>query len=183
MIASQNGCAFAAQREACVLTTYPDGDGFSQGFGIFGAQPGDTKSFEECIALYVERCAVADADVAAVFAGVPFTQTQYDSVWETTYNIGRTQLLKETGYLSAIESFAADPTNHDLQDDVAIALTKVKYRPGYSGRDHHNLARKMSSGALFLRGDYGDLTFVKLWTEEKVPGVHPPLLVKMPRFR
>src|SRR3990167_10113280 len=125
MNTSNSGLAFRAQREACVLTTYPDGVGFSQGFGIFNATPGETKTFEECIELFRKQASVTDNDMDAVFGGVPFTQVQYDALGDVVYNIGRTQLLKETELRMAVETFSGGPDERVRQDNVAVAFLKV----------------------------------------------------------
>lgn len=193
--ATQNDFAFIGQREACAFTAYwdgkppPEGDAKpALGYGVNdpSAIVGETTiDFAECNRRFVAKMRDYEEEVDRLFPG-PFIWHQKSAFLSILYNVGGTWLRnEEPEFLEATRDLASDPTNRIKQDDVAALIPRLKYRPHLLDEGKtpfHNLSRKMSEGALFLRGDYGDISYVKVWTERKTPGIDPYLRVQMPKF-
>lgn len=190
---------YCAQREACVLVAHVDSPepGAPLAIGIGdndpAVKPGDTISFPEAQRRYVEKFRThAEADVDTVFKGVPLTPPQYDVIASMTYQIGGSQLRRETPLVDAVKRMgdqvlAPDPDPKEqaakmrrLQDDAAAIFPQIRRK---DDGGYHTLSRRSSDMTLFLRGDYGDLTFLKLYLVNPREFPDDFYRVKMPVFR
>jgi GH24 family phage-related lysozyme (muramidase) len=185
MRVSPQGLAFVAQREGCVLTAYRDTKHLAIGFGWNkpGLQEGDTITLDEAVAQFVEHSAVYDQDMARVFGAAPLSQQCYDALYSLAYNIGGTQLRKETDLISAVIAHALSPGDRVLRDKAAYHLTRARFNDE-SGP--FNFSRRCREALVYIGGDYGDLTTLKMWPVGKSPRNVPPdapETAPMPVFR
>lgn len=81
------GRAFIKAREGLRLTAYPDGDGYSIGYGHFGAQKGDVITRARAEELFLSDIARYEAAVHRITPNVRLQQ-QFDALVSFTYNIG-----------------------------------------------------------------------------------------------
>lgn len=183
MPVSENGLAFCAQREALVQTAYPDSRHLAIGFGINipGLEPGTTVTIGQAIADYVAAAKGYDADIARVYAGIFLTQQIHDALFSLTWNIGGTQLRKETELRDRIAAHLADPKDTVKRDNACRFILDVRRENDI----YFNLSRRCREVVLFQTGDYGDLRKLKIWRE----GMHPrgpnavlPDTMDMPKF-
>lgn len=135
------GRSFIKRTERLMLTAYPDGDGYSIGYGHFGAYEGQRISKSEAEALF-------DADVKrfedAVNRVTPNVrlQQQFDALVSFAYNIG------EAGYESSTTARLQKAGN---EQGAADALRLWKMSQG--AVSNVLIARREKERALYLTGD------------------------------
>ena len=180
---SEKGLAFVAVREACVLTAYQDTRHLALGFGINdpSLKEGDTITLDEAITRYVKTAGEYSASINKILLGLPIKQHQHDVLFSVTWNIGATRLADEDRLLRAIRAHSVEPTNPELRDWAAYELLHVRW--DLVGHKPFNLARRCAEAILYVRGDYGDLSKLKLWREGKNPRRDPVEEIPMPTFR
>ena len=178
--ASERGLAFCAAREACVLRSYLDTKHLAIGFGDNdpSLKEGDTISLDEAVRRYVEKAHSYEASINKIFIGADLSQTTYDALFSLAWNIGATQLRKETQLITAIEAFGSDPKRAYFRDWAGFELTKAKM----DAKGPFNFSRRCREALILINADYGELTTLKLWPAHKTVRVDPPDLIPMPRF-
>lgn len=182
--ASEYGLAFTAQREAFVLTAYVDSPGRPLAIGAGdndkNLKPGDTITLDEAVRRFVKRAEDFEADLNRVFGAAPLTQEMFDALFSLTYNIGGTQLRKQTELISAVIAYALTPHDRLLRDMAAYHLINAKFS---NVTGPFNLSRRCREALIFVSRDYGDLTQIKCWPVGTDPRKDPPKLIPMPSFR
>jgi GH24 family phage-related lysozyme (muramidase) len=181
---SEKGYASVAAREACVLTTYPDSHSPAIGFGRNNPslKPGDTSTLEVEIAWLVKEGERIGAGLAKVFDGFELAQTTIDCLFSTVYNIGSGSLIRgNTELVTAIKAHAVKPAKQERETagHWIVQAHPLGVEPPF------NLARRCREALVFLAGDYGDLSTMKLWpagTSPKNTPPDPPQIVPMPTF-
>lgn len=151
MKTSHKGVVFLAKEEAIVLAAYQDGEHMSIGAGHNdpALKPGDTISLEKAIALLASDLESRDAAITRMLK-VPVEQHEFDPLVSAYYNAGSKVRL------------VVDLINHGERDEaMATMLTynrtkEGKFKPGLA----HRRIREMD---VFLFGNYGDLSTVKIW--------------------
>lgn len=91
---SDNGRKLIQSFEGLSLTAYPDADGYSIGYGHYGANRGDTISREEADRLFKQDIAKYETAVSLTVPNA--TQQQFDAMTSLTYNIGTAGFAKST---------------------------------------------------------------------------------------
>lgn len=183
MLVSNAGLARVAAFEACVLTVYADVHSPAIGFGQNdpALKEGDTITLEEAIGLFVKNAMVYEAAVNRLFADVALSQTQFDALFSLAYNIGGGNLRKERTLVDAVKAFAALPGDHVLRDKAGFAIIRAHWSEENGGP--FNFSRRCREALLFVAGDYGDISTLKLWGPGLNPRTSQPALVAMPVFR
>lgn len=91
---SDNGRKLIQSFEGLSLTAYPDAEGYSIGYGHYGANKGDTISREEAEQLFKQD--IAKYETAVSLTTPDATQQQFDAMTSLTYNIGTAGFAKST---------------------------------------------------------------------------------------
>jgi lysozyme len=91
---SDNGRRLIQQFEGLSLKAYPDANGYSIGYGHFGAQPGDVITRDEADRLFAGD--VAKFELAVSLAAPVADQDQFDAMTSLAYNIGSAAFAKST---------------------------------------------------------------------------------------
>jgi hypothetical protein len=177
---------FVAAREACVLTAHRDTALLAIGFGQNDASldEGDTISMDRAIALLMVAADEYDRSLNIIFAGSALAQHQYDAAFSLMYNVGATWFRSYGGrpLVKAVADHAASPGDRGLRDATGFAFVCAKYDPDAGP---FNLSRRCREALMYVQGDYGDLSTLKLWREGKSPRHIPPdpfETVPMPRL-
>lgn len=138
---SPQGRAFIRKTERLALTAYPDGPGYSIGYGHYGAKKGDTITKAQAEALFDQDIARYENVVNAV---TPFVrlQQQFDALVSFAYNIG------EGGYR---QSTAARLQNEGNERGAADAMRMWTKSQG--AVDPRLVKRREQERALYLYGD------------------------------
>jgi lysozyme len=135
------GRSFIQRTERLALVAYPDGNGYSIGYGHFGAQKGDTISKATAEALFDADVKRFEAVVNRVTPDVRLQQ-QFDALVSFAYNIG------EAGYES---STAARLQRAGDEAGAANAMRLWKLSKG--AVSPVLVARRERERALYLTGD------------------------------
>lgn len=155
MKTSHNGVVFLARAEAIVLVAYPDGEHMSWGAGHNdpALKPGDQISLEDALKLLAADLAPREAYITKKLT-LPVEQHEFDALVDAYYNKG-------SHVLPVIELINAG----DHLEAMAVLLTINRNESGpKAGKFNEGLAkRRMNEIALFLHGNYGDLSKVKIW--------------------
>jgi lysozyme len=167
MRASYKCICMIAQEEAIVLVPYPDGPHFSIGVGHNDAAlTAETPAItvEQALALLARDLVRRENDVTRALK-VPVSQTQFDALIDGYFN-------KEHAVLPVIDLIN--------KGDVPGAMT---YLLGLDRNIHGvrllGLARRRQRESnLFLTGDYGDLSAVKVYSAD--PFTTKPTIMAMP---
>ncbi len=155
------GRSFIQRTERLALHAYPDGDGFSIGYGHFGASEGDTVSRAQAEALFDADVKRFEAVVNRVTPNVRLQQ-QFDALVSFAYNIG------EAGYESSTTARLQKAGNERGAAD-AMRLWKLS-RGAVSPV---LIARRERERALYLTGETSGATPVLA----QAPAPVAPLLV------
>ena len=167
MQASFKCACLIAQEEAIVTVPYPDGPHFSIGTGhndpkLTPSTPPIT--VEQALALLAADLIRRENDVTAALKA-PLTQPQFDAIIDAYYN-------KEHAILPVIALI----NQGNVSEAMALLLTLTRNSKGIW---LEGLAkRRLREVALFLHGDYGDLSTVKVF--RAYPFVASPDIVPMP---
>lgn len=84
---SPNCVELVKKYEGCSLTAYKDVDGYSIGYGHFGATEGQTITQEEAEALLAQDISVA-AEAVNRYVTRQLTQGQFDALCDFVFNLG-----------------------------------------------------------------------------------------------
>lgn len=173
---SRSGVLFIACREALVLTAYADGPHMSIGFGSNDPKlkPGDTITAPEAFRRLKQDIAAREPGLSKRVTA-PLTQQQWDALFSLHYQSGNRYM--------PVEPRAAD----DDRPDILRLINAGKMGEAAAAWPDcdANLAGQKSAGlrkrrvleqAIFLRGDYGDLTVLPYW-----PG--DPRKTRMQQYR
>lgn len=173
MNVSNNGLAFVAVREACVLTAYWDRHHYAIGFGINDAKlkGGETITLEQAIVDFVKFMEDISRGVSRLFDGVAFLPNMHDAICSAAYNFGVGGLSEQHDLMRSINDLGGFPADADL-NGVKEAFEAIEL---------NNHRRKMEA-KMFVEGDYGDISTLKLWKAGKNPRVDAFELMPMPRF-
>ncbi len=158
-----------AQEEAIVLVPYPDGPHMSIGTGhndpaLTGQTPPIT--VEQSIALLAADLVRREADVTKALK-VPVSQEQFDALLDAYYN-------KEHAVLPVIALI-----NEGKIPD-AMALLQTLDRNSKSVQLKGLTRRRAREVNLFLHGDYGDLSTVKIFRANPFAATTKPDIEPMP---
>jgi lysozyme len=138
---SPEGRAFIRNTERLALTAYPDGDGYSIGYGHFGAQKGETITKARAEQLFTADVARFEKLVNDWTPHVRLQQ-QFDALVSFAYNIG------EGGYR---QSTAARLQNEGNELGAADALRMWTKSQGVT--DPRLVRRREQERSLYLYGD------------------------------
>lgn len=87
MQTSQKGIEMIKEFENCVLTAYPDGNGYSIGYGHYGANAGDVITQEQAEELLQQDLEKFEQGVSSLLE-VEVSQPQFDALVSYAYNCG-----------------------------------------------------------------------------------------------
>lgn len=138
--------------EACVLVPYPDGPHLSNGFGHNDAAlqlGGPPITVQQAIDQLIADLAPREIAVTKMFESTP-KQQEFDAILDAYYNKGN----KVRPVVDLINRGSID-------EALALLLTINRdangvYRAGLARRRQREVN-------IFLRGDYGDISRMKLW--------------------
>lgn len=167
---SDEGIIFIAQREACVLVAYKDGDWNSIGFGHNGQEVRDGMEItvEEAVDLLVRDIRIREPIVNGVLDR-PVTQNEFDAIFSGYYQSG-SDLLRDV----AVYVNRGDP-------DETMA-TLVGHNRSARGVFMFGLAkRRWLELQMFKNADYGDLSLIKVYRGN--PKTTAPELIPFPASR
>lgn len=149
------GLCFIAKQEACVLVAYQDGKHFSIGFGDNdpGLTMGSTTTLVEAWAKLKINVAARELIVNSMLT-VPVQPNQFDALVSAFYQGGSKIRLPialinaglEEEAMAMLLSFNRDSTHNEFR----LGLAK----------------RRLAEAVMFLRADYGDLSVVKLFSDD-----------------
>lgn len=91
---SANGRRLIQQFEGLSLKAYRDADGYSIGYGHYGAKAGDVITREQAERLFDQD--VIKYEAAVSFSAPKATQQQFDAMTSLAYNIGTAGFAKST---------------------------------------------------------------------------------------
>ncbi len=174
MICSLSGKKFIARREACVLVPYEDGkdkDGnitrWSIGFGCKAAVDIGPITIADAWALLDDKLEEFDGYVNRHLGAATVTQQMFDALVSLYFNTGPNgkRALIDLIKFGDIEGAA----------NMILTFNRVGDVPSVGHTKRRNQER-----AVFLRGQYGDLSEILVW--EVDPRAHPKdyKLVPMP---
>lgn len=167
MKASREIVRVLCTEEACVLVPYPDGPHMSVGFGHNDPNltPNDPPiTVQQAIDLLIADLAPREAAVSKMFA-VPVLQQEFDAIFDAYYNKG-SQVRPVVNFIN------------EGRKGEAIDLLRTINRNA-SGQYMAGLARRREREInIFLHGDYGDLSKMKLWRGD--PHKSPPEIIPFP---
>lgn len=150
MKTSYHGRCLTAQEEALALVAYPDGTHLSIGAGHndAGLKPGTTITIPQALALLGDDEASREAAISKALA-VPVNQAQFDALTDAWFNKG-----------TVIHPVIDLINKGDIDEAMALLLT---FNRNKAGTFLLGLARRRQREAhLFMTGDYGDLSTVKV---------------------
>lgn len=184
---AEKDIAFVAAREACVLSAYQDEHSLAFGYGINTPmlKAGDTFTLAEAgIALVAKMSDNADA-LDKIFAGVQLLQQHVGALLSLMWNIGTGALTRDHPLVRAVIDFRT------LQGSDPLAITALRdiaayqiIQANFDTKSGHpfNTSRRCREAVLFIEGDYGDISTLKLWPAGTNPKTDKPQLVPMPTF-
>lgn len=181
---SEKGYAFVAAREACSLTAYADTRMLAVGFGQNdpNLKPGDVITLDQAIALFLKEGQRIALSLTKIFAGYDLKQNVVDACFSTAYNIGLGSFARNEPLVSAVKAYAVHPADRLRRDAAGYQIINANYTLDMGP---FNLSRRCREALVFVSGDYGDLSTLKLWPAGKSPKNNPPdlpTLVPMPTF-
>ena len=138
---SPQGRAFIRNTERLSLTAYRDGNGWSIGYGHFGAKEGDTITKAQAEQLFDQDVARFEKVVNDVTPWVR-SQQQFDALVSFAYNIG------EGGYRQSTTARLQNEGNERGAADAMRLWTKSK-----GVTDPRLVRRREQERALYLTGD------------------------------
>lgn len=130
MITSEKGLAAIRKAEGLSLKAYPDGDGFSIGYGHHTK---DVKKDDTCTLAQAEEWLKEDSSGTAQFVQdhvkVALNQNQFDALVSFAYNVGETafgnstllRLLNEGDYGNAANQFSRWVYSKGVVDEDLVA--------------------------------------------------------------
>lgn len=154
------------QEEALVLVSYPDGEHRSIGAGHNDSAltPDSKITLEEALALLAVDLVSREAAVAKMLK-VPIKQWEFDALVDAYYNKGNL-------VAPVIDLLNAGHTGDAMAHLLTINRNKAGvFLPGLAKRRFREMQ-------LFLYGDYGDLTTIKVWRGP--PSSTKPTIEPMP---
>jgi len=156
---SRNGTIFLACREAIVTVAYQDGPHCSIGMGSNdpSLKPGDAITVKEAFARLKRDVASREAIVNRLLK-VPVSQQQFDALFDLYYQNGN----KPDG--QGRRGFDHMASLINARDFGAAAAYFPECDRNSAGQQMAGLhKRRVLEQAVFLRGDYGDLSTVPFW--------------------
>lgn len=156
---SRNGYIFLGCREAIVLVAYPDGPHLSIGCGSNdpSLRPGDTITVKEAFERLKRDVAAREAIVNRMLK-VAVSQQQFDALFDLYYQNGN----KPDGQGRRGFDHMAGLINAGRFDDAAAYFPECCRNSAGESKDGLR-KRRMMEQAVFLRGDYGDLSAIPIW--------------------
>lgn len=141
LLMSPSGRRFLEGIEGLALVAYPDGDGFSIGYGHYGVPAGTVITAEQADALLDTDLLKYGAAVNAL--GVPLSQQQFDACVSLAYNIGVAgftgstvaRLLKAGDYAGAADAFRLWNESHGQVDQRLVDRRERERSYFLTGRD------------------------------------------------
>ena len=156
---SRNGAIFLACREAIVTVAYQDGQHCSIGMGSNdpSLKPGDTITVKEAFERLKRDVAAREAIVNRMLK-VAVSQQQYDALFDLYYQNGN----KPDGAGRRGFDHMASLINARKFEDAAAYFPQCDRNSAGEPKDGLR-KRRMMEQAVFLRGDYGDLSTIPLY--------------------
>lgn len=155
MHVSYNGRCFIAKHEACVLVAYPDGHHFSIGFGHNNPELTNESEITilEAFKLFKDDL-IPREEAIAKLVKVPMLQHEFDTFVSVYYQAGN-QVRRPIAFFNNGDRMEAMAELMAINRDYS----KREFKPGL-------VKRRFNEMQLFLHGDYGDLTKMKLWKSD-----------------
>jgi GH24 family phage-related lysozyme (muramidase) len=168
MRTTPNGVKFIAQREACVLVAYQDGEHMSIGFGHNDPKlrSGHQISVLGAIENLKKDIVLREPAVSKALGNAKVSDDQFSALVSLYYQGGS----------DGLKAVCAHVKNGNLR---AASEEFLRWDKNAAGKRLAGLAkRRLMEKAIFDRCDYGDLTTIKVWHGD--PRKTDPSIVQMP---